>query len=241
MRLDKLSSSSHHPFVDTLIARLEKHVAKRRSVVSRLAMFVRLQEQNTFLDRRLKEANDLGSINDELIKFFIDARRTAESTDGACAPDADDDPDVSFESFSRTFLRFRQRRTASQNVQRADVERAALLLKLAEGADDQTWATTRFPTKMLAILNTLPPTSAAEERTFSSAKHQRTCLQQRLDDDRHARKLAPRRFYIHNKPWDALMTQHSLKQNAVSSTRKNTQPRTQMESSISSTRLVSPR
>ena len=72
-------------------------------------MYVKIQEQSTFLDHRSKGANDLGSIKDGLLKFFIDARRTAESTDGACAPDADNDLYVSFESFSLTFPRSRLR------------------------------------------------------------------------------------------------------------------------------------
>ena len=85
--------------------------------MSRLAMLVKLQEQNTFLDCRLKQANNAGSVKDELIKFLIDAGRTAEPTDEADALGADDDQDVSFEAFSRTFVRSRQRRKTTHDVQ----------------------------------------------------------------------------------------------------------------------------
>ena len=65
-RLGVLSSTSPHSLVLNLIACLEAHVAKRRSVASRCAIYIELREQKTFLDYRLEHLapRQVGSIRE---------------------------------------------------------------------------------------------------------------------------------------------------------------------------------
>ena len=83
------------------------------------------------------------------------------------------------------------------------LERTKLFMQFHERLDKKD-ALDHFPETLLALLDTIQPSSVSVERTFETfiAKRSRNLCQGRLDDHRFMRKLLVKYFYRKNKPWE---------------------------------------
>lgn len=192
-----------HPFVRALLDNLIKHIGKRRTIVSNCALYVETKRRHWALDHRLGDAaapQASETIERELSKFLLEADTMKPDSveDGNC-----DDPVSSFEAFLQNVRR--ENRPVSTlrgdtDARERSLEQARRLTHLADSYDSNDEASAPFPKRMLAVLNTIQPTSVSAERAFSTARSCRRYNQESLDDDRFARKLFLRNFNSKTKP-----------------------------------------
>lgn len=202
--LSRLESKiESHPIVRTLLDNLLKHIGKRRTIVSSCALYVETKRRHWALDHRLGDATAIlatETIERELSKFLLEADKVKPDSndEGNC-----DDPTSSFEAFLQNVRREnRPISTLGGNTDAMErsLEQARRLTHLVDSYEDNDGALAPFPKRMLAMLNTIQPTSVSAERAFSTARSCRRYNQESLDDDRFARKLFLRSFNSKTKP-----------------------------------------